>query len=64
MTASATCRKQFTKEEVTANPLLTAIKKDDVRKYLPDSRTDPQDWKTGKSSRNSPRSRRLAASST
>jgi len=41
--------KQFTKEEVAANPLLTAIKKTDVRKYLPDSRTDPSDWKTGKS---------------
>jgi len=42
-------RKQFTKEEVAANPLLTAIKKGDVRKYLPDTRTDPSDWKTGKS---------------
>ena len=41
--------KQFTKEEVAANPMLTAIKKSDVRKYLPDSRTDPSDWKTGKS---------------
>ncbi|MBS1227124.1 MAG: di-heme cytochrome c [Proteobacteria bacterium] len=41
--------KQFTKEEVAANPLLTAIKKSDVRKYLPDSRTNPYDWKTGKS---------------
>jgi hypothetical protein len=41
--------KQFTKEEVEANALLTAIKKTDVRKYLPDSRTDPMDWKTGKS---------------
>jgi hypothetical protein len=40
--------KQFTKEEVAANPMLTAIKKGDVRKYLPDSRTDPLDWKTGK----------------
>ncbi len=40
--------KQFTKEEVAANPLLTAIKKSDVRKYLPESRTDPLDWKTGK----------------
>jgi hypothetical protein len=42
-------QKQATKEEVAANPLLTAIKKGDVRKYLPDSRTDPSDWKTGKS---------------
>ena len=41
-------RNQFTKEEVAANPLLTAIKKGDVRKYLPDTRTDPSDWKTGK----------------
>jgi hypothetical protein len=40
--------KQFTKAEVAANPMLTAIKKGDVRKYLPDSRTDPSDWKTGK----------------
>ena len=41
--------KLFTKEEVAANPLLKAIKKNDVRKYLPASRTDPSDWKTGKS---------------
>ena len=41
--------KQFTKEEVAANALLTAIKKTDVRKYLPETRTDPSDWKTGKS---------------
>ncbi len=40
--------RQFTKAEVAANPMLTAIKKGDVRKYLPDSRTDPSDWKTGK----------------
>jgi hypothetical protein len=42
-------QKQFTKAEVAANPMLTAFKKNDVRKYLPDSRTDPSDWKTGKS---------------
>ena len=41
--------KQFTKEDVAANPMLTAIKKGDVRKYLPETRTDPSDWKTGKS---------------
>jgi len=41
--------KQFTKEEAGANALLTAIKKGDVRKYLPATRTDPSDWKTGKS---------------
>ncbi len=40
--------KQFTKEEVAANPLLTSIKKSDVRKYLPETRTDPSNWKTGK----------------
>jgi hypothetical protein len=40
--------KQFTKEEVEANALLAAIKKSDVRKYLPASRNDPLDWKTGK----------------
>jgi len=40
--------KQFTKEEVAANALLTAIKKTDVRKYLPTTRTNPSDWKTGK----------------
>jgi hypothetical protein len=40
--------RQFTKAEVAANPLLTAIKKSDVRKYLPDTRTDPSDWKSGK----------------
>ncbi len=42
-------RNQFTKEEVAANPLLNAIKKTDVRKYLPDTRVDPSDWKSGKS---------------
>ena len=41
--------KPFTKEEAAANPLLTAIKKSDVRKYLPATRSDPSDWKTGKS---------------
>jgi len=41
-------RHQFTAEEVALNPLLAAIKRSDVRKYLPDSRTDPADWKTGK----------------
>jgi len=40
--------KQFTKEEVAANALLNAIKKNDVRKYLPATRTNPSDWKTGK----------------
>ncbi|HJV71933.1 ethylbenzene dehydrogenase-related protein [Ideonella sp.] len=39
---------QFTKDEVAANALLTAIKKSDVRKYVPETRSDPSDWKTGK----------------
>ena len=41
--------KQFTKDQVAANALLQAIKKGDVRKYLPATRNDPSDWKTGKS---------------
>ncbi len=41
--------KEFTKKEVAGNALLRAIKKSDVRKYLPDTRQDPSDWKTGKS---------------
>ena len=41
--------KQFTSDEVKANALLTAIKKGDVRKYLPATRNDPSDWKSGKS---------------
>ncbi len=41
-------QKQGTKEEVAGNPLMSALKKGDVRKYLPDSRTNPLDWKTGK----------------
>lgn len=40
--------KQFTKEEMALNALATTFKKSDVRKYLPDSRTDPSDWKTVK----------------
>ncbi|MFZ2853598.1 MAG: ethylbenzene dehydrogenase-related protein [Rhodocyclaceae bacterium] len=40
---------QFTKDEVAANPLLQAIRKTDVRKYLPATRNDPGDWKSGKS---------------
>lgn len=41
--------KQFTKDQVSANALLTAIRKSDVRKYLPLTRNDPADWQTGKS---------------
>lgn len=40
--------RQFTKEEIAANPLMTAIKRTDLRKYLPATRTDPSDWKSGK----------------
>ena len=40
---------QASKEEVAANPLLKALKKSDVRKFLPDTRTDASNWKTGKS---------------
>ena len=40
-------QKQFTKEEVAANALLGAIGKSDVRKYLPATRSNPSDWKTG-----------------
>ena len=38
-----------TKEEVAANAAMKAYKKEDVRKYLPSSRSDPQAWTTGKS---------------
>jgi len=41
--------KQFTKEELATNLLLTAYKRNDVRKYLPASRNDPSDWRTVKS---------------
>jgi hypothetical protein len=37
------------KEDAGANPLLSAIKKNDLRKYLPATRSDPANWKTGKS---------------
>ena len=41
--------RQFTSDEVQNNPLLSAIKKSDVRKYLPATRKDPTDWKSGRS---------------
>ena len=41
--------KQFTGDEVKANALLSALKRNDVRKYLPASRNNPSDWKSGKS---------------
>ena len=37
------------KDDAGANPLLSSIKKTDLRKYLPSTRHDPGDWKTGKS---------------
>lgn len=37
------------KEDVAANPAMQAYKKTDVRKFLPASRSNPADWKTGKS---------------
>ncbi|WP_292932636.1 ethylbenzene dehydrogenase-related protein [Noviherbaspirillum sp.] len=40
--------KLATKDEVAANAMLTAFKKNDVRKYLPATRNDPTDWKSGK----------------
>lgn len=36
------------KDKVAANPLLSALKRGDVRKYLPSTRTNPDDWSTGK----------------
>lgn len=36
------------KEDANANALLAAIKKNDVRKYLPATRQDPAQWNTGK----------------
>ena len=36
-------------EDAKANALLSAIKKSDLRKYLPATRTDPGDWKSGRS---------------
>ncbi|MBI3148973.1 MAG: hypothetical protein HYZ17_10735 [Betaproteobacteria bacterium] len=38
-----------TTDQVKANAAMQAYKKSDVRKYLPASRSDPSDWKTGKS---------------
>jgi hypothetical protein len=40
--------KAASREEAQANALLTAIKRNDVRKFLPATRTDPMDWKSGK----------------
>jgi hypothetical protein len=40
---------QASKDDAQANALLSALKKNDVRKFLPATRTDPLDWKSGKS---------------
>jgi hypothetical protein len=37
------------KEAANADALLSAIKKNDLRKYLPSTRQDPAQWQTGKS---------------
>ncbi|AVR89996.1 Cytochrome c-like protein [Thauera aromatica K172] len=42
-------QKEPTKAEVEANALMQAIKKSDVRKFIPGTRTNPMDWSTGKS---------------
>ncbi len=41
--------KVASRADAQANPLLSAIKKNDLRKFLPATRTDPMDWKSGKS---------------
>jgi hypothetical protein len=41
--------KVASRADAHANPLLKAIKKNDLRKYLPDTRSDVMDWRTGKS---------------
>jgi hypothetical protein len=41
--------KRASKADAQANPLLSAIKKNDLRKFLPATRTDPMDWTSGKS---------------
>lgn len=40
---------EVSKADAQANALLGALKKDDLRKYLPATRSNPQDWKSGKS---------------
>ena len=41
--------KVVSNEDAQANALLKAIKKNDLRKYLPATRSDPLDWASGKS---------------
>ena len=40
--------KTVSPDDAKANALLSAIKKNDLRKYLPATRTNPGDWRTGK----------------
>lgn len=40
--------KELSKAEIEANALMKAIKKSDVRKFIPASRSNPMDWQTGK----------------
>lgn len=42
-------QKEPTRDQVQANTLMKAIKKNDVRKFLPATRSNPMDWSTGKS---------------
>ena len=42
-------RRAAGKDDVAANEAMKAYGKTDVRKYLPESRSDPSDWRTGKS---------------
>ena len=38
-----------TRDAILANPLMKSLGKDEVHKYLPATRNDPGDWRTGKS---------------
>jgi len=42
-------QRPVSKEQASANGLLGALKKSDLRKYLPSTRQDPAKWETGKS---------------
>jgi ethylbenzene dehydrogenase len=42
-------QRPVSKEQAGANALLGALKKSDLRKYLPSTRQDPAKWETGKS---------------
>lgn len=38
-----------TREQAQADPLLAALKRNDLRKFLPSTRTDPMNWRSGRS---------------